>query len=130
MPLAWANQLYTSAGIESAHQIEKAVSTRTELHEVLTHLRNVIGDADLIIEQWRRKHGYAPWFDRADEYGGFAMQMMMEQRPDRENRVVLASERDALACAKRESAGGCRNRKRTILRDLLEYSRRGWVRKA
>jgi len=100
MPLAWANQLYTSAGIESAHQIEKAVSTRTELHEVLTHLRNVIGDADLIIEQWRRKHGYAPWFDRADEYGGFAMQMMMEQRPDRENRVVLASERDALGLRK------------------------------
>src|SRR5262249_31373353 len=96
MPLAWANQIYTSAGIESAHQIEKAVATRRELHEVLTHLRNVIGDADLIIEQWRRKHGYSPWFNRADEYGGYIMQMMMEQRPDRDNRVVLTADRDAL----------------------------------
>ena len=100
MPLAWASKLYTSAGIESAHQIEKAVANRRELHEVLTHLRNVIGDADLIIEQWRRKRGYSSWFNRADEYGGYIMQMMMEQRPDRDNRVVLTSDRDALGLRK------------------------------
>ena len=100
MPLSWANQIYTSAGIESAHQIEKAISARRELHEVLTHLQNVIGDADLLVEQWRRKHGYAPWFDRADRYGGFVMQMMMEQRPDRDNRVMLTDERDALGLRK------------------------------
>ena len=100
MPLDWASKSYTSLGIESVHQIEKALSTGRELHEVLTHLSNVMGDADLIFEQWRRNHGFSPWIARADEYGGFVMSIMMEQRPDRDNRIVLTNDRDALGLRK------------------------------
>lgn len=100
MPLGLSTQSYTSRGIESAHQIEKAIATRQELPELLTHLRNVIGDADLILEQWRRKHGFRPMIHRADQYGGYVMQMMMEQRPDRDNRIVLTPEQDALGLRK------------------------------
>jgi choline dehydrogenase-like flavoprotein len=100
MPLDWAPKIHTSRGIESAHQIQKALGGPEELDQVLVHLGNVFGDADLILEQWRRKKGYAPMVDRADEYGGHVVQMMMEQWPDPENRILLTQDRDALGLRK------------------------------
>jgi choline dehydrogenase-like flavoprotein len=125
MPLAWATKSYTSQGIESTHQIEKALATGRELPEILTHLRNVLGDADLILEQWRRQHGFKPMVNRADEYGGYVMQMMMEQRPDRANRIILTDERDALGLRKGRVAWRLPQSEKDELKRLIAFFAKG-----
>jgi choline dehydrogenase-like flavoprotein len=91
-----APQMRTSKGIESAHQIEKAISERRALPNILSHLGNILGDRDLIMEAWRRTRGDTPAKSRGDDYGGYLIEMMMEQRPDPENRIVLTDVRDSL----------------------------------
>lgn len=100
MPPFKAPKMYTSEGIESAHQIVKAWGGDTELKSIFPHLWNVIKDADLVFEQWRRKRGEEPWLDRGEEYGGFPIMMMIEQMPEVENRIELTGERDALGLRK------------------------------
>jgi choline dehydrogenase-like flavoprotein len=100
MPLEWSTKTDTSAGIESAHQIEKALSKGIGLPHILSHLSNMLQDEDLIVEQWRRKRGLTPVKSRADDFGGFVIEMMMEQRPDRDNRIALTEKRDALGLRK------------------------------
>jgi choline dehydrogenase-like flavoprotein len=102
IPLRWANEMYTSAGIESFHQITKAISTGMGLPHVLTHIWNIMKDGDLLYEQWRRQEGYRPVDGRADQFGGYFSQMMTEQHPDPENRVVLTGKRDAFGLRKGE----------------------------
>ena len=100
MPLDWSTQTDTSVGIESAHQIEKAVSQGMGLPHILSHLSNMLREEDLIVEQLRRKRGLTPLKSRADDYGGYVIEMMMEQRPDRDNRISLTEKRDALGLRK------------------------------
>jgi choline dehydrogenase-like flavoprotein len=100
MPLDWASETETSAGIEAAHQVEKGISNGIWLPHVLSHLRNMLNDGDLIYEQWRRKQGFEPTKSRADAYGGYLVEMMMEQRPDPDNRIVLTEELDSLGLRK------------------------------
>ena len=103
MPLEARPRIETSAGIESAHQIEKGIARGIALPHVLSHLWNIMSEEDVILEQWRRKHGAEPaptGTSRADEYGGYVVEMMMEQRPDRDNRIVLTDARDALGLRK------------------------------
>jgi choline dehydrogenase-like flavoprotein len=100
MPLDWASEAETSAGIEAAHQVEKGVTSGIWLPNVLSHLRNILNDGDVIYEQWRRKRGLEPAKSRADAYGGYLVEMMMEQRPDPDNRIVLTEEHDHLGLRK------------------------------
>ena len=119
MPLAWAPKAYTSPGVESAHQLAKS------LDGVLTHMWNVIGDADIVLEQWRRRNGGGSPKHRADEYGGYVMQTMIEQRPDRENRVLLSQERDALGLRKGKILWRLSEQHRDDLDKLLRLFARG-----
>ena len=96
MPPHRAPLIYTSEGIESANQLARAVRERDVPAHLLTHLWNIVSEADVIFELWRRRTGRASWIERADDYGGMPMQMMIEQYPDPHNRVELSDERDAL----------------------------------
>ncbi len=101
MPLDWANELYTSEGIESAHELSSAVA-HGSLGHVLRHLGNMLKDSDLIFGEWWRQRGHDAKGGRAEEFGGYISQMMIEQRPNRDNRIVLTNNRDALGLKKGE----------------------------
>ena len=100
MPFDPVTEIDVSTGIESMHQIEKAVSKMMPLPHILSHLANIWKDEDLIVEQYRRKNGSAPTQSRGDKFGGYLFDMMMEQRPDPDNRITLTDKRDALGLRK------------------------------
>lgn len=98
MPLVWASESDISEGIEAAHQLQKGVTKGIFLPHVLSHLWNVFKDEDLIIDEWRNRG--QPKSARARKFGAFVVDMMIEQRPDPENRIVLTDKRDALGLRK------------------------------
>ena len=100
MPLQRSPRAETSDGIESAHQLEKAIAKHKGLHHILHHLGSILGDSDVLVEQWLHKKGYSTGDKYSSEYGGYASQMMMEQRPNRDNRIVLTADRDSLGLRK------------------------------
>jgi choline dehydrogenase-like flavoprotein len=125
MPLEPATKTYVSLGIESTHQIEKAVTRGKALHEILTHLGHIIGESDLVIEQWRRQHGFSPANLRGDAFGGYAIPMMLEQCPDKDNRVFLTEERDALGLRKGRISWRLPQTERDNLKRLIELFAKG-----
>lgn len=59
-----------------------------------THLTNVLKDLDLIVDKYSRKKFDTPLFDESDEFHSFQILAMMEQTPNRNNRIRLGSQTD------------------------------------
>ena len=96
LPMIPVSRYYASEGIESFHILLNAVEAGTVPNDLTHHFWNVARDIDMVAEAIARK-----WFDAsitsdADRRDVYLVDSMMEQLPDRANRISLSSERDRL----------------------------------
>lgn len=100
MPLINASNYALSDGISSFHEMKQSFSQSEIPDHFGSHLINMLGDLDMVIEAVSRKGFDTPMFDHADELGGFEMQLMVEQSPERDNRITLSEEKDSYGIRK------------------------------
>lgn len=94
------SKIALSDGISSSHLISDSLSDAELSDDFGKHLMNIIKDIDHIAESFIKKELDVSLFDNAYEFGGYQIISMIEQTPDRENRIKLGSERDALGLKK------------------------------
>lgn len=90
IPLAESTRLYMSHGISSSHVLSDAIKNLQLPEYFGTHLINIIKDIDLITE----KTFDTDLFDDSHDFGGYIIPAMIEQTPDRNNRITLGKTRD------------------------------------
>ena len=95
MPLMPASRLLLSDGVESFHQMGKALSHFHVPDHLWRHVGNMVSDIDMVIEAVSRKTLHRPLFGSADQFGGFMVDTMIEQFPNPDSRISLAEDRDA-----------------------------------
>jgi len=84
------SNIYLSHGISSLNSFTEEIIP----DNFGTHLTNILKDLDLIVDKISRKKFDKPLFDESDEFHGFQILAMMEQTPNRKNRVRLGLQRD------------------------------------
>jgi choline dehydrogenase-like flavoprotein len=94
MPLEKANRYRLSDGIASYHELADALGQGELPDQFGTHLSNVLGEIDMVAEAVSRKAFKKPLFDSANDITGYLMPTMVEQSPERNNRVKLGTEID------------------------------------
>ena len=94
MPLTSATKYGMSDGISSFHILKNALTKGQLPDDIFTHYGNLVLDADMVIEAIARKHFDTKIFDSAREKTGYQIPMMIEQIPERENRIYLSSKKD------------------------------------
>lgn len=100
MPVVSGTEFGMSDGISSFHIMKNAL-TRGELpEELFTHYGNLILDADMVIEAIARKQFDTKIFESAKNKLGYQIPMMVEQIPERGNRIYLSSKKDELGLNK------------------------------
>jgi choline dehydrogenase-like flavoprotein len=94
MPAIPANNYQLSDGISSFHILKQALNNGESPDDIGSHIGNLFGDLGMVIEAVSRQSFDEPLFDSADEFGGYELNIMMEQGPDRANRVKLGENKD------------------------------------
>ena len=102
LPMIPVTRYFASEGIESFHVLLKAVEDGAVPRNFARHFWNVARDIDMVAEAAARK-----WFDmsitsEADHRDVYLVDAMLEQLPDRDNRISLSSERDRLGLPRPE----------------------------
>lgn len=95
-----STNLDLSSGISSANVISEGLKNSDLPDNFGRHLMNVLKDIDLIGEQLLRKKLDTSFFESANEFAGYQLISMIEQTPDRDNRITLGTEKDKLGIAK------------------------------
>jgi len=93
VPFTRSTQYEMSDGISSSH-ILKSIFKGNWPDEAGSHFYNVISDLDMVMEAVARKSFDSKLFEHADHFGGFTSPSMMEQTPERSNRLVLGNSKD------------------------------------
>ena len=83
-----------SHGISSAHILSNSAQELEAPDYFGKHLMNIVKDIDLVAESVSRKAFNTTMFDDSDEFGGYQIQAMIEQTPDRNNRITLGEKKD------------------------------------
>lgn len=96
LPFIPVTKFYASEGVESFHALRRAVSGGDLQGDLWTHVGNVAGDFDMVLEGISRRLFGSGLFDGADKEGFFVFDSMMESPPEADNRVELGEARDAL----------------------------------
>jgi choline dehydrogenase-like flavoprotein len=94
MPLVAQNNYNVSDGISSYHILTDSLSDGEVPENFGEHLVNFFTDIDMVGEAFSRTTFDKKIFDRAEEFGGFQIPIMVEQTPHRDNRIRLSSEND------------------------------------
>jgi choline dehydrogenase-like flavoprotein len=89
-------KLDLSHGISSSHILADSLSNYEIPDDFGSHLVNALKDIDLISEAYLRKSFNTSIIDDANEFYGYQIISMIEQTPDRSNRITLGNERDVL----------------------------------
>lgn len=100
MPFIAQSNYILSDGISSSHILGESLSNFELPEDASTHAWNILSDIDMVIEAIARKKFDTKIFDHASKVSGFEIPMMMEQTPDRNNRVMLSGNKDELGLAK------------------------------
>lgn len=95
-----ASQYDLSDGISSFHILKERLIKGQLPDEAFLHLSNLIRDFDMVAEAISRKTFDKNIFSHADQLGGAGVHIMMEQTPDRNNRIRLGNQRDRLGVKK------------------------------
>lgn len=95
-PLIPISHYRASNGIESMHQITKAIGAGELPDDLGAHIGNMVRDLDMVIEGVARKTFNTKLFSYADDKDFLYSDVMIEQRPDPSNRISLSMERDRL----------------------------------
>jgi choline dehydrogenase-like flavoprotein len=100
MPFIPQSNYTLSDGISSSHIFGQALSNYELPADASTHAWNILSDIDMVIEAIARKQFDTKIFEHASGIGGYEIPMMMEQTPDKNNRITLSSKKDKLGLAK------------------------------
>lgn len=100
MPLIPASTYFLSDGVSSYHILKEKEKLLERFGETWRHLRNVLLDLDMVVEAMGRKRKGKRTFEKSDDFAGFLMDIMMEQLPNRENRIALSKNVDAFGVPK------------------------------
>ena len=90
------SKLDLSHGISSSHILTDSLKKKEIPDDFGTHLVNVLKDIDLISETFLRKKFDTSFVDDADDFSGYQIVSMIEQTPDKNNRITLGNTRDLL----------------------------------
>lgn len=94
------SKLELSSGISSSHIILDSLKGLSFSDNFGQHLVNVIKDIDQVAEALLRKEFDVSLFESANEFGGYQIVSMIEQTPDRNNRIRLGVDKDRLGIKK------------------------------
>ena len=90
------SKLELSHGTSSTHIITDSLKKHEIPDHFGSHLVNVLKDIDLISETYMRKNFNTSFIDDADTFSGYQIISMIEQTPDKNNRITLGNETDSL----------------------------------
>lgn len=102
LPLSPTSEYGLSDGISSYHILADAIESGTWPDQFGTHIANFVSDIDMVMEAVSRKQFDRALFDSANQFAGYQVPLMMEQTPDRNNRVQLGRKRDKFGIARIE----------------------------
>ncbi|MFA7554747.1 MAG: GMC family oxidoreductase [Spongiibacteraceae bacterium] len=100
MPLIPKDEYTLSDGISSSHILAESFARHSLPDNFSDHLYNIVGDMDMVIEAVARKTFGIKLFEHANKITGFQIPMMMEQTPDKNNRIYLGRAKDRLGIPK------------------------------
>lgn len=100
MPLNSQNEYEASLAIESLHMLsDNYKQNRLEKH-FGKHILNILSDLDMVLEGASRKSLNKSLFDSASDFEGYKLPIMIEQTPNRNNRIKLGTEEDRFGLRK------------------------------
>ncbi len=91
------SELDLSEGISSSHILSDSLKKNEIPDNFGSHLVNVLKDIDLISEKYLRKEFNDLYTDDVNKFAGYQLVSMIEQTPDKNNRITLGESRDALS---------------------------------
>ena len=94
MPLVPNSRYILSHGISSMHILSESLEKGELPDDIGLHMLNLIEDIDLIYEAYSKKLFDIDLSESAQKFGGYQIIAMMEQTPDRENRILLSDSKD------------------------------------
>lgn len=94
MPLEKSTRLEMSEGVSSLHSIKQILTGKSSVSYAVQHLSQAALELDLIAQSALNKVSGPQIFKTADAFAGYQISLMMEQAPDRNNRIVLSSKKD------------------------------------
>ena len=94
MPVVSGTKYGMSDGVSSFHILKNALIKGELPEDLFTHYGNLILDADMVIEAVARKQFDTKIFESAKDKLGYQVPMMVEQLPERNNRIYLSSKKD------------------------------------
>lgn len=94
MPVTSVTEYGMSDGISSFHILKNSLIKGELPDYFFTHYGNLILDADMVIEAIARKQFDTKVFDSAKNKPGYQIPMMVEQIPERNNRIHLSAKKD------------------------------------
>lgn len=121
MPFDAQTNYYLSEGINSYHYLRRTRAKGEKVEGRWRHLATMLGDLDMVAEAVSRKKYGKRIFDHADDIGGFLIDTMIEQTPDRNSRVTLSDTKDELGLPKVSVDWRFQDRDRENLRRSLRY---------
>jgi choline dehydrogenase-like flavoprotein len=86
--------LSLSHGVSSLHILSEKFRDTDIPDDFGTHITNIIKDLDTIADAFSRKRFNSTLFEDSDEFGGYQILAMMEQSPNRNNRIKLGTNKD------------------------------------
>jgi choline dehydrogenase-like flavoprotein len=98
--LTKSSNIRLSEGVSSAHVVKDSLKNSELPDNFGNHLINIVKDIDIISELYLRKEFDTSLFDSVDEYGGYQFISMIEQSPNRNNRITLGDDVDQLKIRK------------------------------
>jgi choline dehydrogenase-like flavoprotein len=90
------SKLDLSHGISSSHILTDGLKNKEIPDDFGIHLVNVLKDIDLISEAFLRKKFNTSFVSDANDFLGYQVVSMIEQTPDKNNRITLGNTRDPL----------------------------------
>lgn len=94
------SRYYLSKGISSFNQITEDLKGGEIPDNLWTHAGNIFQEIDMVGEAVYRKLFKSRLLDYSDDMVGYVFDTMIEQTPDKDNRIGLTGERDPLGMQK------------------------------
>jgi len=94
IPFVPVSNYHISEGMTSLHALSDGFGEGSWPDRFWDHVGNIIYDMDMVLEGLSRGVFNQKIFDHADAIGGYTLRAMIEQTPDRNNRVTLSEDRD------------------------------------
>ncbi|WP_334057063.1 GMC family oxidoreductase [Alteromonas sp. S005] len=122
MPLMASSKFSLATGTDSMHVIGRAISDLEIPDDMGKHLGNIFSDFDMVLEGISRKLFDEKLFDDAAEKVGYNIWAMVNQSPEKTNRVVLGTERDDLGLKKHKIEWSLSEKDRNNVWDSLKLA--------